>query len=397
MNPCRSISAFASVILLAGPAQANPASEALRQRAFEAAYNLDHERARNLFEQAIAADPGDPAAYRGLASIAWLNLVFRRGAVTVDHYLGRISKPNIDLKKPPPELAALFQENVNRALALAEQRARANPRDLDARYHVGAAVGLLASYTATVDGKLLSAFRAARRAYNEHEEILRLDPQRKNAALIVGMYRYIVSAFSLPVRWMAHIAGFGGGKARGLQLLEEAAAYPSDVQTDARFVLIVLYNRERRYDDALRLIRELQRLYPRNRLLWLEAGATALRAGRPAEAEQSLDAGLTRLQDDHRPRMPGEESLWYFKRGAARLALRNLKSAASDLDRALEGEVQPWVRGRVHVERGRLADLAGDPARARAEYDRALAIFKTTNDPAGERDARRLRESRPAK
>ena len=59
---------------------------------------------------------------------------------------------------------------------------------------------------------------------------------------------------------------------RGLRLVEEAAAYASDVQANARFTLIVIYNREQRYTDALRVIHELQLQYPRNRLLWLEAG-----------------------------------------------------------------------------------------------------------------------------
>ena len=381
------------VVALSSPLSANPASDALRVRAFEAAYNLDHDEALALFQQAIAADPTDPAAYRGLASIIWSNLIFRRGAVTVDHYLGRVSKPNVELTKPPAELARRFHENVSRALELAEQRARANPRDPDARYHVGAAMGLVASYTATVEGRMLGAFKAARRAYHEHEEVLRLDPQRKNAALTVGMYRYVVSAFSLPVRWMAHLAGFDGGRQRGLQMIEAAAAYESDVQTEARFLLVVLFNRERRYDDALRMIALLQKQFPRNRLLWLEAGATAFRAGRAAQAAQSLNDGLERFRADTRTRMPGEESLWFYKRGAVRVALRDTGAARADLQHALEGEVQSWVSGRVHTELGKLADLAGDRTAARAEYERALAIFAKVDDPIGQREARARRGS----
>lgn len=385
------------VVALSSPVFANPASDALRVRAFEAAYNLDHDEALALFQQAIAADPNDPAAYRGLASIIWSNLIFRRGAVTVDHYLGRVSKPNVELTKPPAELARRFHENVSRALELAEQRARANPRDPDARYHVGAAMGLVASYTATVEGRMLGAFKAARRAYHEHEEVLRLDPQRKNAALTVGMYRYVVSAFSLPVRWMAHLAGFDGGRQRGLQMIEDAAAYESDVQTEARFLLVVLFNRERRYDDALRMIALLQKQFPRNRLLWLEAGATAFRAGRAAQAAQSLNDGLERFRADTRTRMPGEESLWFYKRGAVRVALRDTGAARADLQHALEGEVQSWVRGRVHTELGKLADLAGDRTAARAEYERALAIFAKVDDPIGQREARARRGSGPGR
>ena len=381
------------VLLEAGVA-ANAASDALRHRAFDAAYNLDHDEAVRLFQQAIAADPKNSAAYRGLATDTWLELVFRRGAETVDHYLGNATKPKVNLKNPPPELVARFHENLNRALQLAEERARSNPRDVEARYDLGAALGLLASYTATVDGQVLSAFNAARRAYNEHEEVLQLDPHETSAAFVVGIYRYVVAGLNTPTRWMAYIAGFGGGRQRGLQMIEQAAASPGDAQTDATFALVILYNRERRYGDALRIIDQLQRQSPRNRLLWLEAGATALRGGRAADAERWLNDGIARLQTDRRLRMFGEESLWFYKRGAARVALRKREPALADLSRALNGDVQDWVRGRVHTELGKLADLAGDRPRARAEYETALGILKNTNDPAGEREARILSTAR---
>src|SRR6185503_11761393 len=96
-----------------------------------------------------------------------------------------------------------------------------------------------------------------------------------------GMYRYSISKVSLPMRLAARLAGVTPSRNRGMQQVAEAAAYPSEGQTGAMFVSIVIYNREGQYDDALRIIRELQRRYPRNRLLWLESGTTALRAGRP--------------------------------------------------------------------------------------------------------------------
>ena len=85
-------------------------------------------------------------------------------------------------------------------------------------YDLGAAVGLQASYVATVEGRMLAGFKAARRCYDEHEQVLALDPSRKDAGLIVGTYRYLVSTLSLPMRVMAYVAGFGGGRDRGVQL-----------------------------------------------------------------------------------------------------------------------------------------------------------------------------------
>ena len=48
------------------------------------------------------------------------------------------------------------------------------------------------------------------------------------------------------------MAGFGGGKERGIRMIEDAAAYGGDNQDDARFALILIYNRERQYDEALK-------------------------------------------------------------------------------------------------------------------------------------------------
>ena len=46
------------------------------------------------------------------------------------------------------------------------------------------------------------------------------------------------------------MAGFGGGRERGLQLIEGAAEYNGENQNDARVALVLLDNRERRYDEA---------------------------------------------------------------------------------------------------------------------------------------------------
>jgi predicted Zn-dependent protease len=97
--------------------------------------------------------------------------------------------------------------------------------------------------------------------------------------------------------------------------------YGGENQEDGRFALILVYNRERAYDKALQQLELLRAKYPQNRLVWLELGSTSLRAGRPADADRFLSEGLARFADDARPRMFGENALWFYKRGAARAAL----------------------------------------------------------------------------
>src|SRR5580765_6452507 len=134
-------SALALVLVQAAvvPASANQESDALRARAALETYNMDRERALATYRQAVAADPEDPAAYRGLASALWLGITFRRGNMTVDEYLGRVNRTKQAPAPPPAEDAAAFQEALAKAVALARKRLEANPRDLDAHYQLGAA------------------------------------------------------------------------------------------------------------------------------------------------------------------------------------------------------------------------------------------------------------------
>lgn len=378
-------------LALPAASAADPASAALRTRAVETAYNLDFAEAGALAEQAIIADPDDAAAYWALALITWLKIVFDRGSVTVDEYLGSVTRPSVSLKPPPPAAARRFRDHANRALQIADQLVKARPADPDAHYQAGAAVGLLASYTASVEGRIIGAFRSARRAYDEHERVMRLDPRRRDAGLIVGTYRYLVSTLSLPMRLMAYVAGFGGDKDKGLRLVEDAARYAGETALEAQVALVLLYNRERNYDGALAVLATLRQRLPRNRLLWLESGATALRADRAADADRFLSEGIAKLAIDTRPRMFGETALWHYKRGAARVKLRQYPSAEEDLRAALSTDSRPWVKGRAHTELARIALARGDRATARREVDRGIALADADEDRPGARQARRLK------
>src|SRR5262252_8209261 len=381
---------LAVTVVAGNPAAANPASRELRAKASAQIYNLDRDEAISTFREAINADPEDEAAYRGLASGLWLSITFRRGNMTVDDYLGRVTKPNATMAPAPQEVVDAFREAVDKAISLSRTRINRNPRDADAHFQLGAAVGLRASYTATVEGSFGGAFKSAREAFSEHERVLELDPKRKDAGLIVGTYRYLVSTLSLPVRWMAYMAGFGGDKDRGLQLIQDAAAYNGDNQDDARFALILLYNREKRYDEALKVLANLRERYPRNRLVWLESGSTSQRAGRAGDAEGFLNDGMTRFADDTRKRMFGEDALWRYKRGLTRANLGRRADAETDLRAAIAVEGRNWVHGRSRLELGKLALATGDKKRANEEFQIAVQLCESDNDPIYAEEARRL-------
>ena len=358
--------------------------------AYRAAYNLDTDEALALAHRAVSLAPNESVPHRTLASILWLQILFRRGAVTVDHYLGgSVAKSNVTLPKPPADLDAEFKKELARAIELAEARLKEQPRSLQAKFETGAAYALQASYAASVEGSMTAAFGSARRAYDAQEEVLTKDPQRTDAGVVVGTYRYLVSALGLPSRLIAYIAGFGGGKEKGISLLEAASQHPG-TRIDAKTALMLIYSREGRHADVQRLAHELATEFPRNRLFVLEEGAAAIRAGRAADAEAILTRGLTMFAQDTRPKIPGERALWLYKRGAARVNLNHPADADVDLREALRAEPVQWVRGRIRVELGKIADLAGRRPDAMNEYRDGRAACQSGNDPGCVAEADRL-------
>ena len=381
---------FAAAALLPCPAAANPRSTEWLRAGYQSAYNLDFDDAVASFRRAVEADPADPAAYRAIAAITWMNLMYARGALSADEFLSSLPESNTGMTPPPADQAATFRQNIDKAIELAEAQVRRLPRDAGAHFNLGSARGLLAAYTVSIEGSLFGAIGLARGAYKAQERVLELDASRKDAAFFTGSYRYAVASSSSVKRWLAYLAGFAGDRDLAIRMLQESAAYPSDVQADARILLVLVCNKERRYDEALRLLEGLRRDFPRNRLLWLESGAADMRAGRPARALVSLDAGIAMFERDSRKKAFGESAMWHGKRGAAHAALGDRPKAEADLRTALASEGRAWVHGRCHLELGKLADLSGNRTAATAEYRMAVALCGKDRDPIGRSEAERL-------
>lgn len=392
------LAVLVTALSAAAPARTNqlqPASASadLLDHAYEAAYNLHHAEALEAAREAVRRNPDVAATHRVLAAIVWQAILFERGAVTIDHYMSGMSDAQKHLPDPSPELDREFHEALDRARTLADAALARQPDSVTARYEAGATYGLEASYKASIEGRLSAAFRTAKRAFDAQESVLDLDPAHPQANAMVGTYRYLVSALGLPSRLFAYIVGFGGGKDRGIGMLQAAAEDP-DALMEAGMALMLIYSREGRHADAHAMAVRLGERYPDNRLLVLEAGATAIRAGDATTAEALLTGGLADLAHDDRPKVPGERAIWLYKRGLARLNQGHASRAASDFHAALENDPRGWMRGRILAGLGKVADLSGQRDEALARYRLARETCRQFDDPLCEDEARRL-ERRP--
>jgi len=370
---------LAGLVLLADAAPSRDRAEELRTRGIELGFNLDHAEAVVAFRAAIAADPDNLAGYRLLAAALWTRALLQQGAVTAGDFIGEAGAVRRALQ-PDPDLQNAISELQRRAEALvAAERRRGSP-DAEASYQIGAAYRLLSSYASTISRDQWRGLGAARHAYREHQRVLTLDPHRKDAALTVGLYRYWVSTLPVWSRLVARIAGLDADREQGVRLVEDAAATAGPFQANALFSLIVIYNQQARYDAAQSVIAKLRQRFPRNRLLWLETGTTALRAGRPAVALDAFERGLEMAGTDPRPRAFGELARWRYHFGVSLARLNQIDRARHELQTALEGEALDWVRGRTHLELGKLAERSADPARAREAFRLAIQLCDTGDD-----------------
>jgi tetratricopeptide (TPR) repeat protein len=68
------------------------------------------------------------------------------------------------------------------------------------------------------------------------------------------------------------MVGLGGNKDKGLQYLKECSQGSGETSIDAQILLAVFLRRERRYDEALPIVRSLVPRFPGDVLLALEEG-----------------------------------------------------------------------------------------------------------------------------
>ncbi len=258
-------------------------SDPLNAAAFNHFYNLDYDRAIAEFSQIVSRHPGDPFAVNHLLTAVLFKEIDRIGALNSGDYAND-SFIHTPRKPPDPAAQKRIKDLVDEALKLEAKTLDSNPDDVDALYARGVTRAQYSTYIALVERSWFAALRNAVGARRDHERVLELDPTYTRAKLIVGTHNYVIGSLSWAAKAAVTVVGLGGSKEKGLQYLREAAAGNGETGVDAKVILILFLRRERQFDEALKLNRELVAAYPRNLLLALEQGNLLRGADKPSEA-----------------------------------------------------------------------------------------------------------------
>lgn len=359
--------------------------EELRRSGLDALYNIDYEKANRDFKEIVRLYPNHPGGYQLLAARLWIKTLYESRRLQSSLYSSESFYSSGD-DKVDPKIVTEFRNLTREARRLAEAKLKQEPKNIEALDFLANTEGLKAAFEEAVERRHFAALRDGNDAVNHHREVLKLDPEYIDAQITIGLYEYVVGSLPLPVKILAGATGFRGSKKRGLKMLEQVAANGRWAQDDAKSVLVLLYTREKRYADVVKLTRELSAKYPRNYLLRLEnADALVSLAAQKrkekdvagaVQAEKEAFESFDEMLRDREVRNAAGRALdlIHFKYGEALLtAGYNERAAKEFLATTKVDRAEPGLVTMAHLYAARAYDSAGKREEALAQYKEVLS------------------------
>jgi tetratricopeptide (TPR) repeat protein len=358
-------------------------SDSLNASAFDHFYNLEYGVAVQEFEQILQRHSNDPFAVNHLISAILIRELYRMGAMNTgeyanDSFIGEAHRP------ADPKVKQRIKALVQRAEDLEAQELKANPNDIDAIYARGVTRGQFSIYTALIERAWFSALRNAVGARRDHERVLQLDPNYTDAKLIVGAHNYVMGSLPWSVKMAVALAGLSGNKEKGFTYLRQAANAHGETSIDAKIVLALFLRRERRYEEALQIIRQLNELYPRNLLFALEEGNLLRAEKRYAEAAKVYEKIWQAGREGRYPRLHYEMA--ELSLGDLLRSQKNYAEAAAAYQRVNEvKDPDPELLQKANLGAGQMQDMLQQRGSAMKSYQLVLATNTTSAQAAAAR------------
>jgi len=376
------LSAWIVVLFLTSTAAAQ---RDLTDQGFNHFYNLEYDEAIAVFEKAIAQYPSIPDLHNHLAQSLIFREMFRDGALESELVSGNNSFLRRAKLNPTPEIEKRILDEIGKSMALCEARLKSNPNDTSAMYALGIAYGLRSNYYWVVKKAWHDSLKDATSARKLHNRISALEPNNVDARLVQGLHDYIVGSLPWTWRTLGFLIGIHGDKEKGIRTVQEVARNGKLNKVDAEIFLGALYRRENQPKQAVPLIQDLIRRYPRNFLLRLELAQMYSMGGDGKSGLAALEE-VVRLKQSHAPgfdRLPWEKV--YYQQGSIQFWYNDLDRSLDNLKKvtARPEEVDLNTGTLAWLRIGQIYDMKHRRGEALDAYKKAIA-FAPQADAAAE-------------
>ncbi|MBZ5496736.1 MAG: tetratricopeptide repeat protein [Acidobacteriia bacterium] len=364
------------------PAQSLREPEFMAQASpgFDCIYNLDYDQAERIFLTLRKQHPQHPAPPLYLGVIAWLRELFRRQDLDLDLFLSPAFFTKETSQVMPPEQRKAFFDYLDECRSLAQGILGKNPKNTDAIYFLGAAQGILGSFSITIDHSVRKAFSFGNKAYDYDRQVLKLDPKYYDAFMTVGLYQYIVGSIPWYIKWLATLVGYRGTKEEGFKAFDLAVTKGEYVRTDAKILEMVLLMHEGQPKDALRDAQELHRDFPRNYIFQINIAQIQEKLG---QADQAVSEYLEVVHQAETGK-PNYSMLplatFRYTLGNKLFKMGRLAAAEDQLRKSIANSNTPEREQALSQLRlGQVLDLQGKRAEAVQRYQAVLKMKDVDN------------------
>jgi len=257
---------FAGLFLFSAALYAGSPAPSL-EAAFDSLYNFDFPATHEVLDRYIEQHPQDPMPY-SVRAAGYLFYELNRLGILESEFL--IDDKRIAKKTPPLQPDPAVRAKLVKALDDAQQRANAalarDANNRDALLAMVIAQGVTVDYMAFIEKHQFRSLTPAERSNSYAQSLLRLDPQFYDAYLTAGLSEYMVGSLPFFIRWFVHFDNVEGDKAKGVRCLETVAHYGHYLKAFGQILLGIIDLREKRPQDARKLLVELSQHYPANPL-----------------------------------------------------------------------------------------------------------------------------------
>jgi hypothetical protein len=268
--------AFLSAFFVAGvqipTVSPSISSEQIYEQAFHRLYNCDFAGAHAIIDGQLKIRPEDPMLY-AIKGVAHLYSEFQRLQILETEFFADDDKvTDKKLLKPDPAVRADLFQLTGEARRRAAERLKSHPNDREAMFAMCMAAGVETDYTSLVEKRYIRSYSLSKESQLYARKLLDLNPPCYDALLTLGSAEYVVGNLNFFWRLFVHFDQIEGNKQKAISELKMVMNCGRFFAPFAKILLSVIYLREKQPQQALNLLREIQRDFPENKLVRSEIG-----------------------------------------------------------------------------------------------------------------------------
>ena len=256
------------------------------ERAFNKMYNLEFPAAHAILDEELRLHPENPLIY-SVRGAAYLFAEFDRLKIMEIEFFEDDDKVT-DRKrvKPDPVTRERLFKVTGEARRIAKERLAADPNDTNAMFALCMAAGVETDYSGLVEKKYLRTYSLSKEGQQYARKLLAMNPPCYDAYLTLGAVEYVVSNLNFFYRLFIRFDQIEGSRARAEDQLKMVVARGRYYPTFAKILLSVIYLRDNRLQQALELLRQMEKEFPGNYVIRDELKRATAKAALPVKTRK---------------------------------------------------------------------------------------------------------------